>query len=120
MRHRSSRGERATRGPGHEFRRCRDGATSRGARARQSRRLLRRWHGTREWLRMQLTRSGACTLIAAVLCGGAAHAQVQVGAGASVFREAGGSLDMVVFTPEVNADIALGDRFGVTADWTAD
>lgn len=49
-----------------------------------------------------------------------ADAQAQVSAGASVFREAGGSLDMLVLTPEVAADVQLGERWAVTADWSAD
>jgi hypothetical protein len=72
-------------------------------------------------MRMQLKRAGACALIVASACGAlSARAQVQVAAGTSVFREAGGSLDMTVLTPEVDADVALGDRIAVTADWTAD
>jgi hypothetical protein len=74
---------------------------------------------------MQLT-SGACrspVLIVALMSGvfcGAAAAQPQVAAGTSVFLEGGGPLNMTVLTPEVAADVPLGESWVVSADWDAD
>ena len=69
---------------------------------------------------MQLRLAAMCAAFAAVTAASRAGAQTQVSAGMSVFREAGGSLNMLVLTPEVAADVALGQHWAVTADWTAD
>jgi hypothetical protein len=49
-----------------------------------------------------------------------AQTQSELGAGATVFHEAGGPLHMTVVTPEVRADVGLSKNIAVTADWTAD
>jgi hypothetical protein len=54
-----------------------------------------------------------------ILCRGAS-AQPQVAAGASLFHEGGGPLNMTVLTPEVAADVPLGESWVVSADWDAD
>jgi hypothetical protein len=73
---------------------------------------------------MQLTRRAQLlaawvSLMTGALCG-PASAQPQVAAGASVFHEGGGPLNMTVLTPEVAADVPLGDSWVVSADWDAD
>jgi hypothetical protein len=73
------------------------------------------------------------TLLCSVAVGAAALAPLQaraqgaeigprarIGAGSSIFHEAGGPLKMTVLTPEVNADVALTNGLAVNAAWTAD
>jgi hypothetical protein len=54
-----------------------------------------------------------------LLCS-AADAQLEVQAGSSLFREAGGPLEMTVVVPEVDAEVTIEDSVAIRAGWTAD
>jgi len=62
----------------------------------------------------------ACVGVATGVICEPAWAEPQVAAGASLFHEGGGPLSMTVLTPEVAAEVPLGESWVVSADWDAD